>query len=653
MTPLDGEGGGGGEGSGEGESGQDKNDTNAVTNAESAETDAETFVSSEKKDRGGGVGARGGGVHKNFSATLHMLTCEEVGAEGLAVGSKLRLKKKKFDDLASIEFCVGGLDEVPNMKHRTLLKIKSCLLPTPSTELLEVARFGIDKGRRTLQPQKASNKNTNNEISDPQTQRNRGEERLVIFNCKCPRHPDQVAACAFSNLQMLAEWALQLNISQTGGVTTESKHVEFHPADQVDAVCHDSRSCDHWVPYDEYQKKWQQKFKEEIERCGIFVPDHENYVEIYNNLMDQENNKIWKEQKMVRPLPDCICFPKTQKKAGGGKKKARCPKTENKVAAGNRKLGAGGGAQGGVVRSREEGGGGGGEKGKGGGVPSEQKPSANRRREVDGRQGAGVGSCGIGGDGGRGVGGGRVAVYEYLQIVIENVVDSKKTSKLTAMLHEEDPNSEVMRIFRKKGLWVGEGKSARFEDSPDWRALEDVLQSYASQRQPPPAGSEGGRRRKGGGDRSGSSDGVGWDEKRERRDQSEQQTEERGGEVSCDGSRQSGGVAGWKQDTGRRSGVDSDEDKNELCKQDAPTIGYKAERLVPTKTGNSESKWPKLQWQHSFESLSTLSERLSACALRDLSKSVRERTYTSNIDALCLCTSQLRCDLFRNMTQRL
>jgi len=119
-------------------------------------------------------------------------------------------------------------------------------------------------------------------------------------------------------------------------------------------------------------------------------------------------------------------------------------------------------------------------------------PDPSTSGVLDGGGGGGGGNGGGGGGGGEG---GQVPFDgpgEYLQIVNMDCVDSEKTSRLTAILHNEDPDSLFVRMFREKGLWAGEGNTACFQGSPDWHALRDALQADASGRQPPRASSRGG-----------------------------------------------------------------------------------------------------------------------------------------------------------------
>jgi len=83
-------------------------------------------------------------------------------------------------------------------------------------------------------------------------------------------------------------------------------------------------------------------------------------------------------------------------------------------------------------------------------------------------------------------------VGECLKIVRNNSINSEKTSTLSALLRGEDPNSEVLRIFRVHGLFIVQDNTSYFDGIPDWQALEAALRSAASGRQLPRGGSGGG-----------------------------------------------------------------------------------------------------------------------------------------------------------------
>ena len=104
-------------------------------------------------------------------------------------------------------------------------------------------------------------------------------------------------------------------------------------------------------------------------------------------------------------------------------------------------------------------------------------------------------------------------VGEYLlHIVTSTSRDYEKISILTAILHDEDPNSVVLRIFREYGLFVVQDNTSYFSGTPDWHTLKYALLSAATGRQLTSGGSGGGSSGGVGGRGSGGSGRNGIDE---------------------------------------------------------------------------------------------------------------------------------------------
>jgi hypothetical protein len=77
--------------------------------------------------------------------------------------------------------------------------------------------------------------------------------------------------------------------------------------------------------------------------------------------------------------------------------------------------------------------------------------------------------------------------WEYIAIAKSEDSDSGKTSRLTALLRQEE-NLSLLECFRGEGQWHGHGAEAHFEGAPDW---EVVIAKLAGLTTPPSTGGGG------------------------------------------------------------------------------------------------------------------------------------------------------------------
>ncbi len=61
-------------------------------------------------------------------------------------------------------------------------------------------------------------------------------------------------------------------------------------------------------------------------------------------------------------------------------------------------------------------------------------------------------------------------MWEYIAIANSAVSDSDKTSRLTALLRQEE-NHSLLECFRGEGQWHGHGVEAHFEGAPNWKVV--------------------------------------------------------------------------------------------------------------------------------------------------------------------------------------
>ena len=67
---------------------------------------------------------------------------------------------------------------------------------------------------------------------------------------------------------------------------------------------------------------------------------------------------------------------------------------------------------------------------------------------------------------------------EYIAIAKSADSDSGKTSRLTALLRQEE-NDSLLECFRGEGQWHGHGAEAHFEGAPNWTVVIAKLESFS------------------------------------------------------------------------------------------------------------------------------------------------------------------------------
>ena len=69
-------------------------------------------------------------------------------------------------------------------------------------------------------------------------------------------------------------------------------------------------------------------------------------------------------------------------------------------------------------------------------------------------------------------------MWEYIAIAKSAESDSGKTSRLTALLRQ-DENHSLFECFRGEGQWHGHGAQAHFEGAPNWKVVIAKLESFS------------------------------------------------------------------------------------------------------------------------------------------------------------------------------